>query len=119
MSIVYRMSNRLQNNGIKTMDPSHLSLRHRHMAVLFEKGHTSTFSQGKNHKSCILRESRERKSENSSWRKVGQQKERMPDYSRRTGLYKQLPIKESDKHWKFKTMYSCSSDSQNRRLANV
>lgn len=111
MSIVQRMTNRLHTDGLKTMDPSHTSLRHNHMAVMFEKGHTSIFANGKNHKSCILRKVDGRESENTQRRKDRRQRQRMYNCSRGTGLYKQLPIKESDKNWKFKTLYSCSSGS--------
>ena len=110
MSIISRISNRLHTDGLNTLDPTHLSLRHKHMAVIFKKGTTFIMGSGKNHKSCSLRGSKEREQENCTRRK-GRRKG-LSDCSRGSFMYRQLPIKISDNSPRIKTLYTRNSNKQ-------
>ena len=115
MAIVHRLKNHLHTKASNTLDKTHLSLYHNHTAAIFEKGHTSILAYGRNHKSCILRQSDERKRKNFERRKGRREQERMSYRSCRTELYRQLPIKGWKNDWKFKTLYTGNSGPQKYR----
>ena len=120
MSIPHRLANQMHTKAQNTLDQTHLKLRHKHSAVIFEKGHTSVQAYGRNHISCFLPRSNERKQQTSTRRKGRRQKERDTHDSRRTSLYRQLPIKGWHRKYHFKNLHNSNSGTpSNRRIASI
>ena len=120
MSIIKRTVDRLHDRACSCSEKQHLSLYHKHSAAIFEKGHKSILAYGRNHKACILRGSNEGKQCFEERKKYKVSRQASKNCSCRTGLYKQLPIREKDKYHNIKTLYCCNSSSSNfRRTADV
>lgn len=120
MSLVSRISNQLHSNATSSTDQTHLGLRHKHTAAIFQKGTMSILTMGRNYKYCVLRKFKKRKRKIKERRTNRQKRLGQPDSSRRMCGYRQLPIIGWKKNWTFKTMHiSDSSTLRHRRVKNV
>lgn len=120
MSLVSRISNQLHSHATSSTDQTHLGLRHKHTAAIFQKGTMNVLTTGQNYKYCILRKFKKRKrkiKERGSDRQKGSCQQ---NNSRRMCSYRQLPIIGWEKNWSFKTMHTCdTSTHHHRRVKNV
>ena len=115
MSLVTRISKQLHNQAMSSTDQSHLDLRHKHTAAIFQKGTMNVLAVGRNYKDCVLRGFSKGKQKNSKRRSNFQERRSQSNCSRRMCCYKQLPIFGWKKNWSFKAMYASNSSSKQYR----